>query len=80
MSEIVRCRTCGRTCEKNEGGAGWVGLLFGFPATPSFCCDECRQQWLGGRAWFGRRWRQQVIVLLIAIALIWAFYWMVTHH
>ena len=78
MSKMTNCRVCGQRCEKNEGGAGWIGLLFGFPSIPTVCCDECKQKWLGGRAWFGRRWRQQVILMLVLIAILFIFYLVVS--
>ena len=71
MSKIVNCSVCGQPCEEKRSTLGIFGLLFGFPMhIKSFCCDECKRKWNGGgRIWFGKKWLQQVIILLIIIAI-----------
>ena len=73
MSKLVNCAVCGQRCEKKT--VGLIAILFGFPMhMKSFCCDECKREWNGGgRIWFGKKWRQQFIIMLIVVAII--FIW-----
>ena len=77
MGKLTNCKVCGQRCEDKQGGMfGIFCLLFGFPfSLGSFCCDACKRQWAGGgRIWFGKKWRQQFITLLIVLAIVLVVY------
>ena len=73
MAKMTNCKTCGQRCEESSGGFGIFNLLFGFPFTwgASFCCNNCKREWAGGRIWFGKKWlTQSIIVAILAVVAI----------
>ena len=70
MAKWTNCKVCGQRCE-DQHFLGIFCLLFGLPFSwGSFCCDECKRKWAGGRVWFGKKWLHQVIGLLIVAVII----------